>query len=110
MNRSQIIEESKKPKTVFLKNIENNVEIETAVYLTQTVGDLKRTIERLFGFNNGFLNGYNLKMKYKGQREGRLLDSDNTTLYDNHLRSYSIITFMKTKNQGGNGIIYIIIL
>ena len=103
MNKDQIIKESKEPKVVFLKNIENNEEIETKVYLYETVGDLKRKIERLFNLRNGFLDSeYKLRMKYRGCREGILLNEDNTTLYDNRIKSNSTITFMKTKNKGAN--------
>lgn len=90
-------------KVVFLKNIENNQEIETTIYLNETIGDLKRKIEKLFNLKNGLLDSeYKLKMKFRGSREGILLGADNTTLEFNHVKSYSVITFMKTKNKGAN--------
>lgn len=102
LTREQIQNENNtKSKPIYIRNTQNNQEIEIQIQLIETVGDLKRKIENIFGLEYGFLNGYFLRIKYKGQREGKLLDNDNTTLGQNHVKSYSTVMFGKTKNKGG---------
>ena len=90
-------------KTIIIKNIEDNTEKELEVLLSMTVFDLKREIERMFNLKNGFLNDYILKCKYRGMRSESLMGKDNSTLFDNHIRNYCLVSFGKVKNLGGGG-------
>lgn len=90
-----------KIKNIFLNYLIDNHEEEVGIKLTETVGDLKRKIESIYKFENGFLNEYKLRIKYRGQREGKLLDEDHTTLGQNHVKSGSTVLFGKEKNKGG---------
>ena len=40
-------------------------------------------------------------MKYNGQREGKLLDHDETTLRENHVKNGCTILLGRVKNRGG---------
>lgn len=93
---------NEKLKTIYLNYLIDNHEEEIQVKLTDTVADLKRRIEEIYKFDKGFLNEYKLRIKYRGQREGKLLDEDQTTLGDNHVKSHSTVLFGKEKNKGGN--------
>lgn len=94
-----------KLKNIYLNYLIDNHEEEVGVKLTETVGDLKRKIESIYKFENGFLNEYKLRIKYRGQREGKLLDEDHTTLGQNHVKSGSTVLFGKEKNKGGKNYI-----
>lgn len=90
-----------KIKNIYLNYLIDNHEEEVEVKLTETVRDLKRKIESIYKFDKGFLNDYKLRIKYRGQREGKLLDEDHTTLGQNHVKSGSTVIFGKEKNKGG---------
>lgn len=102
MTKEQIRQLSNnKIKTIYLNYLIDNHEEEIDVKLTETVSDLKRKIEERYKFDNGFLTDYKLRIKYRGQREGKLLDEDHTTLGQNHVKGGSTIFFGKEKNKGG---------
>lgn len=92
-------EKNNKIKKLYIRY--NDQEAEITVSLTETVGDLKNKIESIFPSLKGKLKKYKLRMKYRGQREGKLLDEDYTTLKDNHIISGSTIILGRTKNRGG---------
>lgn len=98
---------NEKLKNIYLNYLIDNHEEEIQVRLSETVGDLKRKIEEIYKFDKGFLNEYKLRIKYRGQREGKLLDEDQTTLGQNHVKSGSTVLFGKEKNRGGNNSIKI---
>jgi hypothetical protein len=80
----------------------NDDEEELSILQSETVGDLKNKIEKKFSLGKNFLKGIRLRMKYNGQREGKLLDNDETTMRDNHVKNGSTIILGRTKNRGGN--------
>ena len=50
-----------KNKTIFIRNISTNKEIELNVEISMTVLDLKCEIEKVFNLPKGFLSEYKLK-------------------------------------------------
>ena len=91
-------------KEIIIRNIMNNIEKEAEVLLSMTVFDLKREIEKKFNLKNGFLDeNCHLRCKYYGLRTGFLLGEDNSTLFDNKIKNYCVITFSIIKNVGGGG-------
>ena len=103
MHSSLILRNTKnEEKTIIIRDSTNEEnDKETTVKLSDTVRDLKRKIEKLFNLNLGRLDKINLRMMNKGYRVSSLLMADDTTLFDNHIQSYSIITFMVLENVGG---------
>lgn len=80
----------------------NDDEEELSILQSETVGDLKNKIEKKFSLGKNFLKGVRLRMKYNGQREGKLLENDETTIRENHVKNGSTIILGRTKNRGGN--------
>lgn len=101
MTDSQIERENlNKEKKIWIKY--NDLDEEIIIRSNETIGDLKRKIEQKFSLEKYKLNGVRLRMKYTGQREGKLLDNDDTTLRDNHVKNGSTILLGRIKNRGGN--------
>ena len=88
-----------KEKKIWVKY--NDQDEEITIKLSETVGHLKRKIEKKFSLDKDQLNGVKLRIKYNGQREGKLLDTDDTTLGDNHIKNGSTILLGRIKNRGG---------
>jgi hypothetical protein len=100
MTDSQIEREIlNKEKKIWIKY--NDLDEEITIKSSETVGDLKKKIEKKFSLEKGQLNGVKLRIKYSGQREGKLLDTDDTTLRDNHVKNGSTILLGRIKNRGG---------
>lgn len=100
MTDSEIEKEiENKEKIIWVKYNDNEEEIK--VLNSEKVKDLKAKIEKKFSLEKGHLNGIKLRMKYNGQREGKLLDHDETTLRENHVKNGCTILLGRVKNRGG---------
>ena len=97
----RVVEIDKTEKTVFLKDLAVNQKKKAIVYPTNTVGELKRMIEREFNYDKGHLNGYNPRLINKGHKKGCTLDDDNKMLDEYDIKNMATITFSKLKNKGG---------
>ena len=90
-----------KKKTVFLKDLFQQITKQAVVYPTNTVEDLKRVIEKEFGYDKNHLNGYSPRLINKGFKIGTTLDDDRKTLAEYGVKNMATITFSKLKNRGG---------
>ena len=88
-------------KIVYLKNVADGRMMEADIYPFNTVGEVKRIIEREFQLGNNYLNGYPPRLIKKGEKKGTLLDDDNKRFAEFNLKQYSTIQFSKIKNRGG---------
>ena len=82
-------------KTVFLKEISQEKIIEAKILPTNTVGELKRVIEKAFNYERNYLNGKNLRLVNKGHRIGTLLHDDEKKLDEYGIRNKATISFLK---------------
>ena len=89
------------PKTVFLKDLAQNITMKATVYPTNTVEEIKRIIEKEFKYDKNHLNGYNPRLINKGHKTGCLLDDDKKMLAEYDIKNMASITFSKLKNKGG---------
>ena len=97
----RVEEIDKNEQTVFLKDLAQNKTVKAIVYPTNTVGELKRIIEREFNYENNHFKGYKPRLINKGQRTGTTLDDDKKMLAEYDIKNMANITFSKTKNIGG---------
>lgn len=88
-------------KIVYLKNVADGNTLEADIYPSNTVGEVKRIIEREFGLGSNYLNGYPPRLIKKGYKKGTLLDDDNKKFAELNISQYSTIQFSKIKNRGG---------
>ena len=87
-------------KTITVCYIVTGVNIELQVKLSMTVKELKKKIEKEFGFPDGFLKDHKLRMNCYGERDGKLLKDDNSNLAYYKVKNETIIRFGKEKNEG----------
>lgn len=102
-NSQQIREEANnRIKEIYIKYTEKEKEIRTQIQLTETVKGLKKKIVNLFDLPSNFLDNHKLRVKYPGMRNGKLLQDDNKTLEEYHIKNESLFIFSKEENSGGN--------
>ena len=90
-----------KNKTIFIRNLLTDEEIQLNVEISMTVLDLKCEIEKVFNLPKGFLSEYKLRCKNKGERIAKLLDNDNNTLESYRIKNFCKIIFWKENRGGG---------
>lgn len=101
-NQIDIKEIDNSQKKIYLKDLSNNRLMEATIYPADvTLKELKRMIEKKFGYGTNSLNSTSIRMVNKGFHTGTLLENDDKTMAEYDLRNLAVIQFNKLKNVGG---------